>query len=69
MSLISPYYDRIAELRSQIDDVEGLIIYWLNVEDPDLLEEAPGRIAVLETDLASLKMEHNVLIHDNNKHP
>lgn len=60
--------NRIAELTDEMDTVEGFILYWLTVEDPDLLEEAPSRVAVLETDLANLKREHAALVERRNQH-
>ena len=63
MSQLKVYSDhnRIAELSEEMDGIEELIAYWLAVSDPDQLEEAPSQIAVLETDLASLKMEFKVI--------
>jgi len=59
--------DRAAEMTDEMDTVEGFLLYWLTVEDPDLLEEAPGRIAMLETDLANLKREHKALVEGRNQ--
>jgi uncharacterized small protein (DUF1192 family) len=53
--------DRIAQLGDEIADAEDLLAYWLYTEDPTQMEEAPGRIAVLETDLENLKAEREVL--------
>lgn len=64
----SLHSDRAAELTDEMDTVEGFLLYWLTVEDPDLLEEAPGRIAMLETDLANLKREHKALVEAKNQH-
>ncbi len=61
-----PRPNRIAELTDEMDTVEGFLLYWLTVEDPDLLEEAPGRIAMYETDLANLKREHRALLESTN---
>jgi hypothetical protein len=63
-----PQRDRIAELTDEMDTVEGFLLYWLTVKDPDLQEEAAGRIAVLETDLANLKREHKALVEGRNQH-
>jgi len=62
-----PRPKRIAELTDEMDTVEGFLLYWLTVEDPELLEEAPGRIAVYETDLANLKREHHALVEGTNQ--
>jgi uncharacterized small protein (DUF1192 family) len=53
--------DRIAKLDDEIVDAEDLLAYWLCTEDPTQVEEAPGRIAVLETDLENLRAEREVL--------
>jgi hypothetical protein len=60
--------DHLAKLADEIDTAEGFLLYWLAVEDPELLEEAPGRIAVLETDLEYLKREHQALVEGTNQH-
>lgn len=59
--------DRATELTDEMDTVEGFLLYWQSVEDPDLLEEAPGRIAMLETDLANLKRDYKALIEGINQ--
>ena len=63
MSQLKAYSDhnRIAEIEEEISGVQTFLAYWQAVDDPDLLEEAPGRIAMLETDLASLEMEYKVI--------
>lgn len=68
-SLMLPRPKRIAELTDEMDTVEGFLLYWLTVEDPELLKEAPGRIAVYETDLANLKREHKALVEGTNQRP
>ena len=44
--MLSKKHDRIAELTDEMDTVEGFLLYWLSVKEPELLEEAPGRIVV-----------------------
>jgi hypothetical protein len=61
--------DHVAKLADEIDTAEEFLLYWLAVEDPELLEEAPGRIAVLETDLENLKREHQALVEGTNQRP
>ncbi len=45
---------RIVELTQQIADVQEQILFLQNTEYPELVEDAPGRVAVLETDLENL---------------
>ncbi len=61
--------DHLAKLTDEIDTTEGFLLYWQTVEDPELLEEAPGRIAVYETDLENLKREHKTVLESINKRP
>ncbi|RZK36598.1 MAG: hypothetical protein EOO61_10115 [Hymenobacter sp.] len=63
----SSHQASLTELTKEMDAVEGFLLYWLTVEDPDILEEAADRIAELENDLASLKMEHKTRIEDKNQ--
>jgi hypothetical protein len=45
---------RIVELTKQIADVQEQLLFWQTTEYPELVEDAPGRVAVLETDLENL---------------
>jgi hypothetical protein len=45
---------RIVELTQEIADVQEQILFLQSTEDPELMEDAPSRIAVLETDLENL---------------
>ncbi len=45
---------RIVELTREITDVQEQLCFWQSTEDPELMEDAPGRVAVLETDLENL---------------
>jgi hypothetical protein len=65
--MILSQHDRIAELADEIDTAEGFLLYWQSTEDPDLIEEAGGRIAVYETDLDNLKREHQALVGKANQ--
>ncbi len=63
----SLHSNRLAELSIEIEDVQGFLAYWQAVCDPELLEEAPGRIAMLEVDLASLEIEHKAITDELNQ--
>ena len=65
----SQHLARIVKLSEEIDDVLEFLAYWRAVTDPEQLEEAPGRIAMLETDLASLKMEYKSFTDDIKAQP
>jgi hypothetical protein len=45
---------RIVELSAQIADVQEQLLFWQTTEYPELMEDAPSRVAVLETDLENL---------------
>ena len=60
-------HDRIAKLADEIEDTEALLHCSQHTDDPDLLEEAPGRIVVYETDLENLKREHQALVEEANR--
>ncbi len=60
-------HDRIAKLADEIEDTEALLLCLQHTENPELLEEAPGRIAVYETDLENLKREHQDLVEEANR--
>jgi hypothetical protein len=45
---------RIVELTQQIADVQEQILFLQNTEYPELAEDAPSRVTVLETDLENL---------------
>ena len=61
--------DQLSKLSAEIDEVQGFLAYWQAVSDPEQLEEAPGRIAMLETDLANLEMEYKALVKDIKTQP
>lgn len=54
--------DQVTKLDEQIADIKDFIAYWQATDDIEQLEEAPGRIAVLETDLENLTKERKALI-------
>lgn len=60
----SEYDERIRKLDNEVVDSQGLLEYWLGVCDLELLEEAPSRIAMIETDLESLLIERKALLED-----
>ncbi len=45
---------RIVELTKQITDVQEQILFLQTTEYPELVEDAPDRVTVLETDLENL---------------
>ncbi len=61
-------FDRLAELDEKIGGVQVLLAYWQIVSDFYQIEEELGQIAVLKTDVASLKMEFEDLEKYINSH-
>ena len=64
----SAHQDRLEKLNDEIVDAQGFLEYWLGVCDPELLEQAPGRIAMLEFDLESLQVEYKAILADIKAH-
>lgn len=54
--------DQVTKIDEQIADIKDFIAYWQSTDDIEQLEEAPSRIAVLETDLENLTKERKALI-------